>query len=253
MPNPENQHHRQAAQTPAEKMLPNVHIVSAPESTEFHPLAEAAYLNLLNAEQAALQEGAAPSVLPLYGQALKHAKAARERTSDELSGLLNREGINLWFERNKPEKFAVLFLDARNFKKINDTYGHNTGDDVITYMGQRLTSRLRFAKAPERYVEKRKNPQAKDAVAGIGRWGGDEMLVVVDLKGVDDKDDSKVVNVIQDKLSDFGTYTGTNNEVSIPISIRSAAMIGRASDNKPLSDYQAALDAELIQLKEYEK
>jgi diguanylate cyclase (GGDEF)-like protein/PAS domain S-box-containing protein len=57
-------------------------------------------------------------------------------------------------------KFALLLLDVDQFKRINDTYGHPTGDKLLTLFGERLTNRLRES----------------DMVA---RLGGDEFTILV--------------------------------------------------------------------------
>jgi diguanylate cyclase (GGDEF)-like protein len=54
---------------------------------------------------------------------------------------------------------AVLFLDLDNFKQINDTFGHDAGDLVLTEIGRRLTSIARQSDT-------------------IARLGGDEFIVL---------------------------------------------------------------------------
>ena len=59
------------------------------------------------------------------------------------------------------ERFAVIFIDIDDFKYINDTYGHETGDKVI----QQTAKRLRMFGGGEQFL--------------IGRFGGDEFMVIV--------------------------------------------------------------------------
>lgn len=58
---------------------------------------------------------------------------------DPMTGLLNRRGFEIfWQERKKVRKFAVVIIDIDNFKKINDTFGHDIGDDAIRYLGDQI-------------------------------------------------------------------------------------------------------------------
>jgi diguanylate cyclase (GGDEF)-like protein/PAS domain S-box-containing protein len=52
--------------------------------------------------------------------------------------LLDRLNRAIGEMRHVPEYAALLFIDADNFKKVNDTYGHNVGDDVIRQLAYRL-------------------------------------------------------------------------------------------------------------------
>jgi len=80
---------------------------------------------------------------------------------DSLTGLISRRYM-LEFIQNLVENkvpFTLALLDLDNFKFINDTYGHKTGDGVLTGMSNDL----------ERYL----------GDYGIaGRYGGDEFLIV---------------------------------------------------------------------------
>jgi diguanylate cyclase (GGDEF)-like protein len=84
-------------------------------------------------------------------------------THDPLTGLLNRRGLEQTvapLERaNNNQIHAVVFMDLDNFKGINDTYGHNAGDELLNYVAQSLNKQLR----PTDY---------------IARLGGDEFVVV---------------------------------------------------------------------------
>ncbi|WP_340695006.1 GGDEF domain-containing protein [Hydrogenobacter thermophilus] len=77
--------------------------------------------------------------------------------------------------------YCVLFVDLYNFKKINDTYGHATGDQVLAEMGKRLKRHVR----------------SDDFVV---RYGGDEFLIVMK-----DVNEDKINSVI-DRLRAYLTF-----------------------------------------------
>ncbi|HUW76299.1 MAG TPA: diguanylate cyclase [Gallionella sp.] len=84
--------------------------------------------------------------------------------------------------RRLKTKFAVMFVDIDNFKKINDHYGHDTGDLFLQMAAQRLTGSLL---------------RADDTV---GRQGGDEFIVLLANLSAD-KDAALVAQKILDALS----------------------------------------------------
>ena len=97
--------------------------------------------------------------------------AAREAlriqaTRDALTGMFNRRAILDRLDHfldlaNRDEgAIGVLMVDLDHFKRINDTYGHPGGDDVLVEAGERM----------RRYVR---------SYDGIGRFGGEEFLVVL--------------------------------------------------------------------------
>lgn len=100
-------------------------------------------------------------------EALTNSKLELETTSklalfDQLTGIYNRRGVieALEIEDRWPRSVAILDLDK--LKHINDSLGHSAGDDFIQIVAQRI----------QRAVS------AKDIV---GRWGGDEFIVVLPL------------------------------------------------------------------------
>ena len=90
----------------------------------------------------------------------------RESTTDSLTGLYNHKAIHsilcreLQRSQRMNHSLAVVVLDIDNFKHINDTYGHLAGDDCLKEVTRRLSSSLR-------------------AYDSIGRWGGEEFLIVL--------------------------------------------------------------------------
>lgn len=84
---------------------------------------------------------------------------------DRLSQLINEA------QRNN-EKIAILFLDLDDFKKVNDTLGHEIGDRLLEESARRLNEIVR----------------KEDTV---GRLGGDEFIVL--LRGLADDDNASIV------------------------------------------------------------
>lgn len=85
---------------------------------------------------------------------------------DELTGLPNRRGLAegiaqcIARARRTRTRFALLFVDLDHFKEVNDTKGHNVGDDLLQAVAKRLRQCVR----------------EEDMVA---RMGGDEFVVLM--------------------------------------------------------------------------
>ncbi len=62
----------------------------------------------------------------------------RAASTDPLSGLLNRRGFQEQLEQNLDGKLTLAIVDADNFKKINDTYGHAAGDQGVQFIAGTL-------------------------------------------------------------------------------------------------------------------
>lgn len=85
--------------------------------------------------------------------------------TDKLTGIFNRlkldEALNDEFNRSSRFKsnFGVIIIDIDYFKKINDTFGHLVGDQVL----------IEFAKILETNIRK---------IDVLGRWGGEEFMII---------------------------------------------------------------------------
>ena len=89
---------------------------------------------------------------------------------DTLTGLPNRrlllERLGHCLQKRSPPTLALLFLDLDNFKDLNDSRGHETGDELLKQVGQRIGACIREG----------------DTVA---RLGGDEFVILLDNVGAD--------------------------------------------------------------------
>jgi diguanylate cyclase (GGDEF)-like protein len=94
------------------------------------------------------------------------ASAEHDAATDPLTGLANRRSAQVAFDqmfaraRRSGAPLGVLSLDLDHFKQVNDRYGHETGDLVLTQVGHLLTQSFRYG----------------DVVA---RVGGEEFLILL--------------------------------------------------------------------------
>ncbi len=96
------------------------------------------------------------------------ASAARERqlqhraTHDSLTGMRNRAGLMevLAVAMQAGQRFALLWIDLDHFKAVNDTLGHEAGDELLAIVATRIVQQL---------------PRA----ATVARLGGDEFVALL--------------------------------------------------------------------------
>jgi|GEM_PF-1757650 len=95
-----------------------------------------------------------------------HKKINHLANSDLLTGIANRRGVNQKLEsmisesKESSGSFVMGLVDIDDFKRINDTYGHQCGDEVLKYTSILMQSTLRKSDF-------------------IGRWGGEEFLIIL--------------------------------------------------------------------------
>jgi predicted signal transduction protein with EAL and GGDEF domain/FixJ family two-component response regulator len=110
------------------------------------------------------------------------ARIARLAYYDSLTGLPNRSTFLDCLEREVQRarehgrKLAVLFMDLDDFKSINDTLGHDVGDQVLVAAAQRLRDSVRACDLLSRPLTPGVEPLPDITLA---RLGGDEFTAVV--------------------------------------------------------------------------
>ena len=106
-----------------------------------------------------------------YHQLIQSILSERERVkkaaeTDSLTGLLNRAGVSALVEKSEIREAlgkgtcALLYLDVNGFKRLNDSMGHDCGDQALSVLADRLTGASRKG----------------DIVA---RLGGDEFMALI--------------------------------------------------------------------------
>lgn len=98
------------------------------------------------------------------GIKLRHQNAILEKlaSTDPLTGLYNRRSMNLFLNQalESGSGFSLIMCDIDNFKKINDSYGHDFGDIVLQEVAQITTNQVK-------------------GNGYVCRWGGEEILILI--------------------------------------------------------------------------
>jgi len=158
-----------------------------------------------------------------------HDDLKRRASIDGLTRLWNRSAILELLSREvalarRGSELTIAMIDVDNFKLINDTYGHPTGDRVLSEVAARIRSSIRDSDC-------------------VGRYGGEEFLAV--LGGCLPEDaQASVARILESVSLDPITFKDASIQVTVSV--------GYASFGKPLRDADsllAAADAALYRAK----
>lgn len=157
-------------------------------------------------------------------------EAAQERLRhdalhDALTGLPNRamlmQELSRCIERRKRKPdchFAVLFLDLDNFKRINDSLGHQAGDQLLTEVAQRMQASIRATDEASRFGDNL-----------TARLGGDEFVVLLqDLARPEDV--MLVAERITQRVGEPFEFDGQQIAVTSSVGIAVGDETGRTAD-----------------------
>lgn len=155
-------------------------------------------------------------------------KLSDEVSTDPLTQIANRRGLSRAFEaeRSRVERQGALLsiglLDVDNFKKLNDTLGHQTGDEALKFLARRVSESLR----------------PSDVVA---RYGGEEFVVLLPDTPVDEA--QVVLTRLQRQLSaEFFTQDETKVFITFSAGVtqyRPEESIEAGLDRADLALYEA--------------
>lgn len=92
----------------------------------------------------------------------EHERLRKRAKTDSLTGALGRAALSATLQKRFTERreFAVLFADIDRFKGVNDEYGHQVGDVVLTEVAQTLS-------------------KVCGPLDACGRYGGEEFLLIL--------------------------------------------------------------------------
>ena len=161
----------------------------------------------------------------------KNEKLTEDAKIDALTGLLNRRGfmpiVEQTVKSKDVEKYCVAFGDIDNFKRINDSYGHECGDEVLMHIARLITKEM-----PE---------------CDVCRWGGEEIVILMkdyDLKEAGTKAEN-LRKIIETTPTVF-------YNVRVPVTITIGLCDNAAADSSP-DDVIKAADARMYYGKQHGK
>jgi diguanylate cyclase len=121
-------------------------------------------------------------------------KVAQDANTDALTGIYNRRGFNqklMYYIEKLPCQFSLVMIDIDHFKRLNDTYGHLTGDKVLKFVASLIG----------------KNIKGSDYLA---RFGGEEFVVILPKTNLQNA--LCVANNIRCYLASQKLYDSTENK-----------------------------------------
>ena len=153
----------------------------------------------------------------------------RQSRYDDLTGLLNRRGVmestTQFFRKNVRKWAAVYYLDLDGLKTINDTFGHDAGDDAI-----RATAHVLGSCVPSPGV--------------LGRLGGDEFVACVLAEGEADESLGRNVQAAMEEFNRTHDYA-----FELSISYGGTRFIVEEDTYGRVAELMVAADEQLYQMK----
>lgn len=143
-------------------------------------------------------------------------KLFRGASYDELTGTFRREVFlanahaRFQFAQRKEKPFALALLDVDNFKRINDQYGHQAGDEVLSRLGADMSRDLREYDL-------------------IGRYGGEEFVLA--LLEEDKHRASSMMERLREQISKRPIdYEGNRIEITVSVGVADSSELPEADD-----------------------
>jgi len=140
-------------------------------------------------------------------------KLLYEATHDHLTKLYNRQKLNVSLsteihrEHRYQRNLSIIMFDIDHFKDINDTYGHDIGDEVLINLAKLTQNSIR-------------------SIDILSRWGGEEFILLLPETSLDN-----AINIAEKLRIDIENTNLTNNE-SIKITASFGVTMLQKEDDK---------------------
>ncbi len=138
-------------------------------------------------------------------------------STDELTGLYNRRQLIAHLQssldqlqRHHSQPVSVVLIDLDKFKKINDSFGHQTGDEVLVAFANLLKARMRKTDI-------------------YGRFGGEEFILI--LPGSDEGEALGIARELLSRLREMSFSTNENGFFQVSFSAGVSEL--NPADNSP--------------------
>jgi len=185
----------------------------------------------------------------LAQQIARAVAAEKDAATDVLTGLISRRVITTLLEKELAGigrhggRLAVVHLDLDHFKLVNDTYGHEQGDNVLKDFAQAISSAMRSSDTLGRDNNRDKKDEGDQKIAEptekIGRLGGEEFIILLPLK--DETTDQDIKNILMRYMEAVRQVNRSNiNEETIPLTVSIGCAI--VNSRLPLEVVLAAAD-----------
>ena len=147
---------------------------------------------------------------------VKEEEAQQIALQDALTGLPNRVSFEQRLDHGLIQAkrhgwgLAILFIDIDNFKSINDSHGHDLGDQVLLMVANRLQSSVRDEDM-------------------ISRWGGDEFVCLL-LEVRQEADVTRLAKKMINRIAETCEFNGTTLSIRACIGIAIYPADGETAD-----------------------
>ncbi|MFC1783774.1 diguanylate cyclase [Planctomycetota bacterium] len=156
-----------------------------------------------------------------------HRQLLQMSRKDQLTSLYNRSAVRELLEaemdrsRRYEQSLSVVMMDIDHFKRVNDRYGHDAGDKVLSKVGAILAYNLR-------------KPDI------VGRWGGEEFLIVAP------SSDKDMARQLSERMRN---YIKEIAEGEIPTSITASFGVAQMNNDQSLDELLYVADMALYEAK----
>ncbi|MFT5300422.1 MAG: diguanylate cyclase [Mariniblastus sp.] len=155
----------------------------------------------------------------LETQAQELDRTRLEARTDPLCEVGNRKAVDEAFQfmvsryHSEQVSFGVMLIDIDHFKRINDSFGHQAGDEVLTSIAKALQECVR----PEDFV---------------GRLGGDEFIILLD--GLTEQNADLVGARIRSTIELYGFSINSSGQSTVVTMSMGLAVVAASDDAKRL-------------------